>query len=158
MDDGLDYDVETKVSFVLNFDGDGALNIMALPTVHQQFVEHVREIYEQDDTLCAHIRGNLNFRFDGPRVRLEYTFSCHDENTAEAESFSTYCVRGVQKELEKFGCKVTRVKCIASEADMTWLDQLEDAVFGPRKQSHEEEKGSALPSRKKGKKRSGPER
>ena len=40
--------------------------------------------------------------FDGRTVRLEYTFTCHDENKAEAESFSAYCVRCVQKELEEF--------------------------------------------------------
>ena len=56
----------------------------------------------------------------------------HDENEAEAESFSAYCVRGIQDKLEEFGCKIRKIDCVAEEADMTWLDRLEDAIFGPR--------------------------
>ena len=37
-----------------------------------------------------------------------------------------------RKKLEAFGCKVGKIDCKAEEADMTWLDQLEDAIFGPR--------------------------
>lgn len=138
MDDGKDYDVRTKVNFWLNFDGEGVCNLMMLPEVQKQFALHVKEVFEQDDTLgCGYISSDLNFRFDGRNGDLEYTFSCHDENEAEAESFSTYCVRGVQKKLEEFGCKVRRISCKAEEADMTWLDELEDAIFGPREQPKE---------------------
>jgi len=86
-------------------------------------------------------------------VQLEYTFSCHDENEAEAESFSAYCVRCVQKELEGFGCKIRKIDCKAEEADMSWLDELEDAIFGPRdnvqKQPPAEDKSSQKTASKK---------
>jgi hypothetical protein len=134
MDDGMDYDVQTKVRFRLDFDGSGEFNTLLLPEVQKQFVQHVKEVYEKDDTLGnGYISSDLNFQFDGRTVKLEYTFTCHDENKAEAESFSAYCVRCVQKELEEFGCKVQKIDCKAEEADMSWLDQLEDAIFGPRK-------------------------
>ena len=133
MDDGMDYDVQTKVRFRLDFNGSGEFNTLLLPDVQKQFVQHVKEVYQRDDTLGnGYISSDLNFQFDGRTVRLEYTFTCHDENKAEAESFSAYCVRCVQKELEEFGCKVQKIDCKAEEADMAWLDQLEDAIFGPR--------------------------
>lgn len=150
----MDYDVLTKISFVLDFDGSGEFNMLLFPNVHQQFTEHVRKVYEQDETLRDYISSDLSFRFENRWVWLEYTFSCHDENKAEAESFSAYCVREVQKQLEEFGCKVKQVRCSATEADMTWLDQLEDAVFGPREQPPEEKGKSTA----KNKKRSGQER
>ena len=133
MDDARDYDVQTKVSFRLDFDGSGEFNTLLLPNVQKQFTQHVKEVYQQDDTLGdGYISSDLNFQFNGRTVQLEYTFSCHDENEAGAESFSAYCVRCVQKELEEFGCKVQKIDCKAEEADMSWLDQLEDAIFGPR--------------------------
>lgn len=151
MDDGMDYDVQTKVRFQLDFDGSGDFNMLLLPDIQKQFVQHVKKVYEQDDTLGnGYISSNLDFHFDGRTVQLEYTFSCHDENEAEAESFSTYCVQCVRKELEAFGCKIRKIDCKAEEADTSWLDQLEDAIFGPR------ESASEPPAPKK--KRSGPER
>ena len=133
MDDGMDYDVQTKVTFRLDFDGSGEFHTLLLPDVQKQRAQHVKKVYEQDDTLGnGYVSSNLDFRFDGRTVQLEYTFSCHDENEAEAESFSDYCVRCVQKELEAFGCKVRKIDCRAEEADMTWLNQLEDAIFGPK--------------------------
>ena len=133
VDDGMDYDVQTKVSFRLDFDGSGEFNMLLLPDIQKQFVQHVKKVYEKDDTLgSGYVSSDLNFHFDGRMVQLEYTFSCHDENEAEAESFSDYCVRGVQKELEGFGCKIRKIDCKAGEADMSWLDALENAIFGPR--------------------------
>nr|WP_325296554.1 hypothetical protein [uncultured Oscillibacter sp.] len=154
MDDGMDYDVQTKVSFRLDFDGSGEFNMLLLPDVQKQFVQHVKEVYEQDNTLgSGYVSSDLNFQFDGRTVKLEYTFTCHDENKAEAESFSAYCVRCVQKELEEFGCKVQKIDCKAEEAEMAWLDQLEDAIFGPResaqKQLPAEDKSSKKVSSKK---------
>lgn len=132
MDEGMDYEVQTKVRFHLGFDGEGEMNLLALPDIQQAFANHVKEVYEQDDTLSGYIQSELTFSFDRRWVDLEYTFVCHDENEAEAESFSEYCVRGVQKELEQFGCKLMGIDCTAEEADMTWFDELEDAIFGPR--------------------------
>lgn len=146
MDDGMDYDVQTKVKFRLDFDGTGDFNMLLLPDVQKQFAQHVKKVYAQDSTLGnGFISSDLNFHFDGRTVQLEYTFSCHDENEAEAESFSAYCVRCVQKELEAFGCKVGKIDCKAEEADLTWFDELEDAIFGPK----EAEPAKSQPSPKK---------
>ena len=153
MDDGMDYDVQTKIKFWLDFDGSGDFNMLLLPDVQKQFVQHVKEVYKQDDTLgSGYISSDLNFHFDGRSVQLEYTFSCHDENEAEAESFSTYCVQCVREELEAFGCKIRKIDCKAEEADMSWLDQLEDAIFGPRDNAQKQppaEKKSGTASKKK---------
>lgn len=144
MDDGYDYNVRTQLRFHLDFDGEGESNLLMLPTVQQEFVKHVKKVFETDDTLRECISGNLDFRFDGRWADLAYTFSCHDDTEAEAESFSAYCVRDVQKQLEEFGCRLTQTKCTAEEADMTWLDELEDAVFGPRSQPEEQPKQGGM--------------
>ena len=150
VDDGMDYDVQTKVSFRLDFDGSGEFNMLLLPDIQRQFVQHVKKIYEKDDTLgSGYVSSDLNFHFDGRMVQLEYTFSCHDENEAEAESFSDYCVRGVQKELEGFGCKIRKIDCKAGEADMSWLDELEDAIFGPRDSAQKQSLAEKTASKKK---------
>lgn len=132
METSADYDVRTKVTFLLNFDGSGEVNILALPDVQRAFAEHVRNVFQQDETLGDYIDGDLTFQFDGRRAEVEYTFSCYDESQEEAESFSEYCVQSVREDLEAFGCKLCQIRCTADEADMTWLDQLEDAVFGPK--------------------------
>ena len=129
MDTGTDYDVRTRVSFKLDFDGSGELNLLALPDVQRAFAGHVQNVFQQDDTLGSYVQGDLTFQFDGRRVDLEYTFTCHDESKEEAESFSDYCVKSVRKDLESFGCNLMGIHCTAEEADMTWLDRLEDAVF-----------------------------
>ena len=126
VDDGMDYDVQTKVSFRLDFDGSGEFNMLLLPDIQKQFVQHVKKVYEKDDT-----------------------FSCHDENKAEAESFSDYCVRGVQKELEGFGCKIRKIDCKAEEADMSWYEAFEDAVFGPRDSAQKQPPAEKTASKKK---------
>lgn len=144
MDDGMDYDVHTKVRFRLNFDGSGDFNMLMLPDIQKQFVQHVKKVYERDDTLgSGYISSDLNFSFDVRMVQLEYTLSCHDENEAEAESFSSYCVQCVRRELEAFGCKIRKVDCKAEESDISWLDRLEDAAFSPR------ETASKPPTQKK---------
>lgn len=132
MDDGMvDYHVQTKVSFRLDFDGSGELNLLALPDVQKQFAQHVKKVFEQEG-MGDYISGDLDFHFNGRAGWVEYTFSCHDENEAEAESFSDYCVRCAQKKLEVFGCKIGKIDCKAEEADLSWLDALEDQLFGPR--------------------------
>ena len=150
MDDGMDYDVQTTVNFRLDFDGSGEFNVLLLPDIQKQFTQHVKEVYERDDTLgSGYVSSNLNFHFDGRMVQLEYTFSCHDENAAEAESFSAYCVRCIQEKLEGFGCKIRKIDCKAEEADMSWLDQLEDKIFGPRQPTAEDKSGKKSAAKKK---------
>lgn len=40
----MDYNVQTKVSFRLDFDGSGEFNTLLLPDVQKQFVQHVKEL------------------------------------------------------------------------------------------------------------------
>ena len=148
-----DYSVKTQVSFQLTFD-DREFNVLLLKDVQRAFVQHVKDVYERDDTLREYIDGDLNFQCDNRTVQLEYDFCCCDESKAEAESFSEYCVRCVKKELEEFGCQVKRVTCRAEEKDTAWLDTLEDQIFGPRTPAPELEqrpvtKGSKSSKKKK---------
>ena len=147
-----DYSVKTKVSFQLPFD-DREFNVLLLKDVQKAFAQHVKEVYERDDTLREYIDGDLNFHFDNRTVQLEYDFVCCDESRAEAESFSEYCVRCVKKELEEFGCQVKRVTCRAEEQDMSWLDALEDKIFGPRTSAPEPEQRPAAKTTKSSKKK-----
>ena len=85
-----------------------------------------------------------------PCIGIPNTLAIHNE----AESFSTYSVQCVQEALEEFGCKIRKIECKAEEADMTWLDRLEDAIFGPKdkaqKQSPAKDKsGQKTASKKK---------
>ena len=66
MDDGMDYDVQTKVKFRLDFDGSGEFNVLLLPDIQKQFTQHVKKVYERDDTLgSGYVSSNLSFHFDG---------------------------------------------------------------------------------------------
>lgn len=150
-----DYDVSTRVSFLIQCDSP-EFNGLLLPDIRERFVKHVQAVYEQDSTLGnGHIEGDLNFSFQGNRtVHLDYVFQCHDENEAEAESFSRYCVHDVKRELEAFGCKVTGIDCKAGEMDMSWYEAFEDAIFGPRDSAQkqppaEEKSGKKTVSKKK---------
>ena len=62
-----DYSVKTKVSFQLTFD-DREFNILLLKDVQKAFAQHVKEVYERDDTLREYIDGDLNFHFDNRTV------------------------------------------------------------------------------------------
>ncbi|MEQ3194120.1 hypothetical protein AAA173_27545 [Enterocloster aldenensis] len=63
------------------------------------------------------------------KVRVEYEFSCYDENEQEAEGFSNYCVKGVQSKLEELGYCMGCISSKAEDIDMGWLDELESMVF-----------------------------
>ena len=86
-----DYDVSTRVSFLLQCDSP-EFNGLLLPDIRARFVKHVQAVYEQDSTLgSGYIEGDLNFSFQGNRtVHLDNVFQCHDENKEEAESFSIF--------------------------------------------------------------------
>ena len=64
-------------SFPDSAHGSGEFNTLLLPDVQKQFVQHVKEVYQRDDTLGnGYISSDLNFQFDGRTVRLEYTLWC----------------------------------------------------------------------------------
>ncbi|MCQ5042492.1 hypothetical protein [Dysosmobacter welbionis] len=153
----LDYNVDTTVQFKLP-EMSSEFNSLAVNDLRKVFVEHVKNVFEKDETLGdpGYVSGPLNFKFSGQKVKLQYVFKCCDENNEEAESFAAYCVRCVKEELEDFGYEVKKIECSAEEADMSWLDWLEDAVFESRDPSPVLNRGANTEMNKKGK--AGPER
>ena len=156
-DERLDYNVDITVQFKLP-EMSSEFNSLAVNDLRKVFVEHVKNVFEKDETLGdpGYVSGPLNFKFSGQKVKLQYVFKCCDENNEEAESFAAYCVRCVKEELEDFGCEVKKIECSAEEADMSWLDWLEDAVFESRDPSPVLNRGANTEMNKKGK--AGPER
>lgn len=120
----LDYDVKVQVVIHSGFDGK-EFNDLMYETMKGQIVEDVKSLFEQEDTLCSHVDGDLKFRFlDGYKVRLSYTFACHDENPAEAESFASYSLKMIQKKLEERGYRLGKMTFKAEEADVSLLKQM----------------------------------
>lgn len=124
-----DYEVNTTVLFNTGFD-DKEFNFLMFDSMKDKIVNDIREAFEEDKTLSENINGNLNFKFSGYKVMVEYTFLCHDENESEAESFSNYCLRYIRDRLQEQGYTIEKVDCEASEMDMEWLDRLEEMWFG----------------------------
>ena len=111
----MDYDVQTKVSFLLTFNST-EFNSLILRDVQNAFAAHVKAVFEEDETLREYVSGDLDFWCQGHKVDLHYKFECHDESKTEAESFSRYCVNEARKKLEVFGCRITGIECKAEEA------------------------------------------
>ena len=148
-----DYLVYTKVSFLLTFNSP-EFNSLILRDVQNAFAAHVKAVFEKNETLREYVSGDLDFWCQGREVDLHYKFECHDESEAEAESFSRYCVNGLRKKLEAWGCRMTGIECRAEEADMSRLDRLEDTVFGTKESAHkqppaEDKSGKKTSSKKK---------
>ena len=94
-----DYEVKTAVLFHTGFN-DGECNRLMFEGMKEKIVEDIRSAFEKDVTLSPNITSNLDFTFSGYKVKVEYTFSCHDENEAEAERFSNYCLQNIRQGLE----------------------------------------------------------
>lgn len=124
-----DYEVDTTVLIDTGFD-DRECNCLMFDDMKEKIVSDIRAAFEGDKTLSENITSNLDFTFSGYKVNVEYTFSCNDENEAEAESFSAYCLRDIQERLQAQGYTIEKVNCTASEMDMGWLDQMERMWFG----------------------------
>lgn len=119
-----DYDVKVQVIIHSGFDGK-EFNDLMYETMKGVLVEHVKSLFEEDDTLSSHVDGDLKFRFlDGYKVRLSYTFSCNDENPAEAESFASYCLKSIQEKLEEYGYRLGKMTFKVEEADVSFLKQM----------------------------------
>lgn len=125
----MDYEVKTAVLLDTGFD-DRECNYLMFEGIKKKIVDNIKSVFEHDKTLSEYITSNLNFRFSGYKVELEYTFSCNDENEAEAESFSAYCLRNIEEKLQEQGLSVKKITCKADEMDMGWLDRLESMWFG----------------------------
>lgn len=127
----IDYQVKTKVA--LTYQCPAEMVIVPQTKAGQEAAaKSIRDVFAQDETLSEHIRGDLNFTFEGDRFQVEYTFNCADEPPEEAEGFSESCLHDIQGELERQGFTVERISCAAEEMDMSWLGQLEDQIFGMR--------------------------
>lgn len=124
-----DYEVKTSVVFHTGFD-DRECNCLMLDGMKKKIVEEIKAGFESDRTLRENITSDLAFSFQGYKAKVEYTFSCNDENEAEAESFSAYCLQNIKEKLQEQGYCIKQVTCKASEMDMEWLDKLEGMWFG----------------------------
>lgn len=124
-----DYEVDTTVLIDTGFD-DRECNCLMFDDMKEKIASDIRAAFEGDKTLSENITSNLDFTFSGYKVNVEYTFSCNDDNEAEAESFSAYCLRDIQEQLQAQGYTIEKVDCTASEMDMGWLDQMERMWFG----------------------------
>ena len=124
-----DYDVNTVVLFDTGFD-DRECNCLMFEGMKEKIVNDIKGVFEKDKTLSENITGNLDFTFWGYKVKAEYNFTCNDENEAEAESFSNYCLQAIREALQERGYTIEKVTCTASEMDMGWLDRLEGMWFG----------------------------
>ena len=124
-----DYDVNTAVLLNTGFD-DRECNYLMFDGMKEKIVNDIKEVFEKDKTLSEYINSNLDLTFLGYVVKVEYNFTCHDENEAEAESFSNYCLQNIREALQERGYTIEKVTCTASEMDMGWLDRLEGMWFG----------------------------
>lgn len=124
-----DYEVNTSVRFTTGFD-DRECNSLMFESMKDKIVKDITMAFGKNQVLSEYISSDLNFTFSGYKVKVEYTFSCHDENKAEAESFSSYCLKNIQDRLQEDGYTIEKIVCSASEMDMGWLDQLEKTWFG----------------------------
>lgn len=127
----IDYQVETQVTLEYMHHPE-MISTPITRAAQEHFAKSVRDIFAQDATLPMYVQGDLKFNFEGNKVHIGYNFTCADESPEEAESFSKYCVHGVESELKKLNCKVQEISCTVEEMDMSWLDKLEDQIFGPR--------------------------
>ena len=124
-----DYTVNTAITFHTGFD-DRECNCLMYEGMKEKIKNDIQTAFLNDESLKGYITSDLTLRFlDGYKVRVEYEFSCYDENEQEAEGFSNYCVKEVQSRLEKLGYRMECVSSKAEEMDMGWLDELESIVF-----------------------------
>ncbi len=124
-----DYTVNTAITFHTGFD-DRENNCLMYEGMKEKIKKDIQTAFLNDESLKGYITSDLTLRFlDGYKVRVEYEFSCYDENKQEAEGFSNYCVKGVQSRLEELGYRIESISSKAEEMGMGWLDELESMVF-----------------------------
>lgn len=124
-----DYTVNTAITFHTGFD-DRECNCLMYEGMKEKIKNDIQTAFLNDERLKGYITSDLTLRFlDGYKVRVEYEFSCYDENKQEAEGYSIYCVKGVQNRLEELGYRMQCISSKAEDMDMGWLDELESMVF-----------------------------
>jgi len=123
MENGKDYCVEVRASFLLNTDGSGEHGAAAFSDAQQVFAQHVEHVFARDEALWNNTIGDMEVQSDGLKAQIRYLFASRGEDKAKAERFSADCIRNVQKELEVFGCKLEKLECAAEEVVPEWRDQ-----------------------------------
>ena len=92
-----DYTVNTAITFHTGFD-DRECNRLMYEGMKEKIKNDIQTAFLNEESLNGYITSDLTLRFlDGYKVRVEYEFSCYDENEQEAEGFCNYCIKGVQK-------------------------------------------------------------
>ena len=109
-----DYTVNTAITFHTGFD-DRECNRLMYEGMKEKIKNDIQTAFLNDESLKGYITSDLTLRFlDGYKVRVEYEFSCYDENEQEAEEICNYCIKGVHSRLEELGY---RMDCISSKAE-----------------------------------------
>ena len=91
-----DYTVNTAITFHTGFD-DRECNRLMYEGMKEKIKNDIQTAFLNEESLNGYITSDLTLRFlDGYKVRVEYEFSCYDENEQEAEGFCNYCIKGVQ--------------------------------------------------------------
>ena len=111
-----DYRVKIRVTLLTGFP-EGEFNLLMFDKTKRYMAERITSIIKENDLLSQYIEGDLSFRFFGYKMCLEYTFTCHDENRKEAESFSRYAVESIRNELEEVGYRLEHISCNAKGID-----------------------------------------
>ena len=127
-----DYEMNTAMLFNTGFD-DRECNRQMFEEMKGKIVNDISRAFQKDKTLSEYITSNLDFKFTGYKIRVDYTFVCHDENEAEAESFSNYYLQSVRHGLQEQRYTMENLICKASDMDMGWPDRaVSDAANGWR--------------------------
>lgn len=95
--------------------------------LHDAFISHVTEIFNQDQALAERTVGDLDVAFQGCCAEVRYTFARQDKDAASAEMFSKQCVLDVRDQLERYGCKIEKIECFAEALEPDYgRDQARD--------------------------------
>lgn len=124
-----DYTVNTAIILHTGFD-DKECNCLMYDGMKEKIVTDIQSVFQSDERLKGYITSDLTVHFlDGYKVRVEYEFSCYDENEREAEGYSNYCAARIQSRLEELGYRMESISSKAEEMDMGWLNELETMLF-----------------------------
>lgn len=116
----VDYEVETSVELAAGTQGK-EVNLLLLECMQQKIIDGIMSVFQNDETLSSYISSKVDVLFSSmDEIRLEYIFSCSDVSRSEAESFSSSCVKDIEKALNEKGYRIKDISCIATRTGINW--------------------------------------
>lgn len=126
----MEYRIKTRVLLDTHFN-DNDFNELMWDAAKPLMIENIKSVFEKDRILSEYIDDTISFEFYPHwRLLLRFRFNCNDENEAEAESFLRSCLEDIRTPLADKGYHIWKINCKVEEANLEWLDKLEDMVFG----------------------------